>query len=472
MPVALWWIRRDLRLSDNPALQAALHQGGGVIPVFILDPALLASPWVAETRLAFLFAGLRVLEKDLRRLGSYLVLRGGQPSEVLSTLLQETGAGRVFAEADYSPYARRRDERVARRLPLTLVEGLTIHPPQRILKADGGPYKRFTPFRQAWLALPWDGRVPEAPRSLVTPPGISTDDLPSLAESAHLGLFLAGEAEGLARLAEFSREGLHGYAGARNRMDLPGTSGLSPFLRFGMVSARQAALAVRQAGAATAAAGGDGGRSTGSPADPQVWLNELIWREFFIAILYHFPEVRQGSFREDLRRIRWREDPAAFAAWQGGRTGFPAVDAAMRQLSTTGWMHNRARMLAASFLAKDLLINWRWGELHFMKHLVDGDPAANNGGWQWTAGTGMDAAPYFRVFNPVLQGKKFDPLGNYVRKYVPELEHVPAEFIHAPWTMTAEQQRQFGCIIGGNYPAPIVEHARARERAANAYQYL
>jgi deoxyribodipyrimidine photo-lyase len=199
------------------------------------------------------------------------------------------------------------------------------------------------------------------------------------------------------------------------------------------------------------------------------WLTELIWREFFMAILYHFPDVLQRSFRANLRDIVWENDEAAFAAWCVGRTGYPVVDAAMRQLAQTGWMHNRARMIVASFLVKDLLIDWQWGERWFMQHLVDGDPAANNGGWQWTAGTGTDAAPYFRVFNPTAQGKKHDPNGTHVRRWVPELQRVSDRFIHQPWKMPPDMQREAGCIVGRDYPAPIVDHAWARERALAAY---
>jgi deoxyribodipyrimidine photo-lyase len=230
-----------------------------------------------------------------------------------------------------------------------------------------------------------------------------------------------------------------------------------------MLSARQAVMASLQTIKAAPNAEARQGAET--------WLDELIWREFYIHILYHFPHVRAMSFREDLRHVAWNDDETAFAAWCAGRTGYPIVDAAMRQLAQTGWVHNRARMIVASFLVKDLLIDWRRGERWFMQHLVDGDPAANNGGWQWTAGTGTDAAPYFRVFNPVLQGQKFDPDGTYVRRWVPELAGVPDKFIHQPWAMPPALQRQVGCTIGQHYPAPIVDHAHARERTIAAYAH-
>jgi len=245
-------------------------------------------------------------------------------------------------------------------------------------------------------------------------------------------------------------------------MDLNGTSGLSPYLRFGMLSAKQAAWAAREADARAKDAVARQGAET--------WLNELIWREFYAMILYRFPHVLRTAFRPALRSIHWRDDPAGFPAWAEGRTGYPVVDAAMRQLNATGWMHNRARMIVASFLVKDLLIDWQQGERYFMQHLLDGDPASNNGGWQWSAGTGTDAAPYFRVFNPVLQGKKFDPYGAYVRRWVPELSAVPDAFIHTPRSMPLDVQAQVGCVIEKNYPAPIIDHSMARQRVLEAYR--
>jgi deoxyribodipyrimidine photo-lyase len=276
--------------------------------------------------------------------------------------------------------------------------------------------------------------------------------------------FLPGEAEAQRRLATFGqgeKAPVFRYAGGRNRMDLAGTSGLSPYLRFGMVSARQAAATAR--GALEHAPNAEARKGA------ETWLNELIWREFYLTILYHFPQVRGASFRPEYDQIAWVNDEAAFAAWQEGRTGYPVVDAAMRQLKESGWMHNRARMIVASFLVKDLLIDWRWGERWFMQHLVDGDPGANNGGWQWTAGTGTDAAPYFRIFNPVLQSEKYDPDGEYIRQWVPELADVPHKFIHAPWEMPTEVQKEAGCLIGRDYPEPIIDHKQARERTLAAY---
>jgi deoxyribodipyrimidine photo-lyase len=337
--------------------------------------------------------------------------------------------------------------------------------PESLLKSDGNPYTIFTPFCKTWLSHPDLENPTIAPHHISMPVGVQGEDIPDQPRLPDTIPFVAGEGEGLRRLDIFT-EGLlapvYDYASNRDRMDLEGTSGLSPYLRFGMVSARQAIMAARDAET--------GLPINGSGRGASIWLTELIWREFYLYILKLFPSVRFHSFRSALRQIAWRNDREEFAAWSEGCTGYPIVDAAMRQLNQTGWMHNRARMIVASFLTKDLLVDWRWGERYFMQHLIDGDVASNNGGWQWTAGTGTDAAPYFRVFNPVLQGKKFDPMGIYIRRNVPELVYVPNEFIHEPWKMPDSIQKQTACLIGNKYPAPMVDHRLARERALFAYK--
>ncbi len=461
MKTALWWIRRDLRLADNPALSTALARAERVLSVFVLDPVFWHLPDVGEKRLAFLLRGLQELESALRARGSYLVVREGEPLSVLSVLMRESGAEMIFAEADSSPYARVCDAQVAASLPLSLIEGETVHAPGTISKKNGGPYTVYTPFKHAWrgLSLPRREELLPAPGRIPTPAGIASAPLPVPPALPGPALFPPGEIEARRRLETFVAEGIARYAQTRDRMDLSGTSELSPYLCFGMLSARQAVVAAIEACEQPEA-------REGAP----VWLDELIWREFYRHILYHFPDVARESFRETLREIPWDSDARAFAAWQEGLTGYPAVDAAMRQLRTTGWMHNRARMIVASFLTKDLLIDWRWGERYFMQQLVDGDLASNNGGWQWAAGTGTDAAPYFRIFNPVLQGEKFDPQGAYVRRWVGELARVPDRYLQRPWAMPEEVQREASCIIGKDYPAPIVDHAWARERTLEAYR--
>lgn len=466
---AIWWIRRDLRLSDNQALHAALEHSRTVLPVFVLDPALWNSGYTGDKRRAFLLGGLSALDADLRARGSRLIVRHGRPEEELARLRDETGATAVFAEADVSPYARRRDARVTAHVPLHLVGGLTVRPPEAVRKADGGVYTVYTPYNRAWRDLP----IPDArellpvPEAIPLPPDIDlarfhSETLPETPVLPSDVPFLPGEPEAQRRLQSFITKGIYSYTAGRDFMAQAGTSQLSPYLRFGMLSARQAAVAAMQA-------------RYDAPSDATwhsagVWLDELLWREFYMSILANFPNVRRESFRANLRHIAWDNDPDTFAAWQAGRTGYPVVDAGMRQLLASGWMHNRTRMIVASFLTKHLLIDWRWGEQHFMQHLIDGDPASNNGGWQWAASTGTDAAPYFRIFNPVLQGEKYDPQGDYVRRWVPELEGVPFAYLHKPWTMPADMQRKAGCIIGKDYPAPIVAHAWARQRALAVYK--
>ncbi|GIW12063.1 MAG: deoxyribodipyrimidine photo-lyase [Dehalococcoidia bacterium] len=450
------WFRRDLRLHDLPALAAALaHER--VAPLFVFDEALLAGRWRSPNRVAFLLGSLAVLAEELARRGSRLHLRWGRPVAVVPAFAREAGASVVYCSREYSPYGRRRDRAVAAALAaegrtLTRLPGVLVHEPEAVRKADGSPYTVYTPFRKSWEQVPRRQPLP-APERLPPPPPLAAGTLPSLAE---LGLDTPspqlpapGEVAARQRLQRFLDEGLAHYAERRDLLAVAGTSRLSQDLRWGLLSPLEVVSRTQ--------------------ASPQ-FVAELLWREFYYSILFHFPEVVHQEFQARYRGLPWREAPAELAAWREGRTGYPLVDAGMRQLAATGYLHNRARMVVASFLTKHLLIDWRHGERHFMELLVDGDLANNNGGWQWTAGVGTDAAPYFRVFNPVAQGQRFDPEGAYVRQWVPELRRVPTAYIHQPWQMPREVQEASGCHLGRDYPFPLVDLEAGRARALAAYR--
>lgn len=440
----IWWIRRDLRLQDNKTLLQALKDPP-ILPVFILDSLLLSS--VPDRRQNFLYQNLRKLQADLRSRGSDLIIRKGKPVEVLQDLLAESGANQIIAEEDFTPYARLRSVLVGGCLPLKLVQGqLGLHP-LAALKASGKPYQVYTPFKRNWLSLRRDIPIHPAPATIPTIPGVLSHELPPGTDDP---VFPSGEQAARERLRLFLEEEVSEYHLKRDRMDLDGTSKLSPYFHFGVLGLRTGLHFSLQS--VHSGQGGEGMR---------VWLNELIWREFYVHILFHFPEVRTQNFRTQYDSIGWRNDHSEYQAWKEGRTGYPIVDAGMRQLREMGWMHNRARMITASFLVKHLLIDWRWGERWFMECLLDADLAVNNGSWQWVAGTGTDAAPYFRIFNPILQSKKFDPAGNYIRSWVPELAGLEGSAVHAPW--------EKGLKVEG-YPQPIVDHKEARERALITYQ--
>ncbi len=460
MKTVIWWIRRDIRLQDNPALQEAVIQSSNILPLYIFDPKLLAHK--ADHRQSFLFEALRNLDSKLKTVGSRLTLISGNPREVLKTLVANLGAEAIFAEADYSPYARQRDQKIAMELPLWLVHGLTVFPPGVVVKNSGCPYTIFTPFNRAWKGLPHPSLSQNHKHGVhISPLPNSAPESEPIPLKAPNAAFPASTEEAHQRLSAFIASPIYRYDELRNRLDVQGTSLLSPYIRFGLISSHDvvdaAQLAIEKA------------PNQESRKNAEAWLNELIWREFYISILHHFPEVLEGSFRRDLRGIRWRNEPSDFRAWRDGLTGYPVVDAAMRQLKETGWMHNRARMITASFLVKDLLVTWQEGEAWFMENLVDGDPASNNGGWQWTSGVGTDAVPYFRIFNPVLQGEKFDPTGDYVRKWLPELKNIPGEFIHKPWMMDETALKNSGVKLGEHYPNPIVDHSIVKQRTMAAY---
>ena len=458
--VALLWFRRDLRLHDHPALTAAVASADVVVPVFVFDPALLGGRWPSPNRVWFMRESVAELSAALAARGAAMRILHGLPADVLPALAREVGATDLFLTRDANPYGRRRDRAVATAVEASGVavharSGLYVHEPDEIATRDGRPYTVYSPFRRAWDAqsrrdlLPAPDRIPGAPGVAVRPDPVPAMPPPT---ADHALIPTPGETAARARLARWLDGPVEGYAESRNRLDVEGSSRLGQDLRFGLLSPLE--VVDRAEGA------GDGRRT---------FTGEVAWREFYAHILWHHPRVAREPFQAAFAHLPVREDPDAFRAWAEGRTGYPVVDAAMRQLRAGGYVHNRARMIAASFLAKHLLLDYRLGEAEFMRHLTDGDIASNNGGWQWSAGTGTDPQPYFRVFNPILQGARFDPDGSYVRRWVPELRNVPAAVVHEPWTMSPAAQAAAGCRIGVDYPPPIVDHAEARGRALAVY---
>lgn len=464
---ALCWFRRDLRSEDHAALHAALTAAERVHCVFVFDTEILDSlADRRDRRVAFIHASAAELGRALKALGGGLIVRHGASRDEIPRLAAELDVDAVYANRDYEPAAAARDAAIAHALEadgrrLALGKDQVIFERDEILTQGGKTFTVFTPYRNAWLrklsarALQTHEIAPYAAR--LAPAGAEST-LPSLealgfepVDPAALGAE-AGMSGARNRLERFLPR-LGEYHERRNAVDEDGTSRLSVHLRFGTLSVREAARAAWLA---------DG-------PGPAAWLNELAWRDFFFMIVHHFPHVAERAFRPEFERVPYTNDPQRYAAWCEGRTGYPLVDAGMRQLNATGFMHNRLRMLTASFLVKDLHVDWRRGERYFAQRLLDYDLAANNGGWQWAASTGCDAQPYFRIFNPVTQSEKFDPLGRCIRRYVPELRGCSDALIHQPWRMTEEAQRAAGVRIGRDYPLPIVDHAEARREALALY---
>jgi deoxyribodipyrimidine photo-lyase len=446
MKIAVHWFRCDLRLSDNAALHAAVMAADAVIPLFIFDPGILRAPEVSGVQVAFMIECLRSLEKNIAAAGGQLVFRHGPVLEEIGAVLRESRAHALYYNRDDEPYARERDaavEKLARQLGIEVhsEKDNVIHETGEILKADGRPYTVFAPYRNVWQAAPKPRIVPVAkipsPAGVKYPKGLPLPSAADLGFTVKIDLPPAGERAARDRLKAFAANDLPRYDQNRDFPARDGTSRLSSHLRLGTLSPRTVLAAAEKA------AGADPSARRGA----ETFIGELVWRDFYKQILGHFPHVARGSFRPPYDAIPWENNEKLFAAWCEGRTGYPLVDAGMRQLNATGWMHNRLRMVVAMFLTKDLLISWQWGERYFMQKLLDADLAANNGGWQWSAGTGTDAQPWFRIFNPTTQAKKFDPEGVFIHRYVPEAD-LPA------------------------YPAPIVDHATQRLKALALFAAL
>ncbi len=472
--LGLVWFRRDLRLTDNAALAAALAQCRRVHCAFMFDRVildqLLSDGIRADRRVDFIHRSIVELDASLRKLGAALIVRHAVPADAVPQLASELGVDAVFANADYEPYAVQRDQSVGRALSAQRRELLqfkdhVVFEKDEVLTIGRTPFNVFTAYKNGWLkkvgasdlaeldtskhsdrlALPPDpGPIPTLQQLGFEPTNL--DDLP----------LPAGEA-GARQMFDDFKSRIDRYQEARNFPAARGPSYLSVHLRFGTISTRELARFAYQ-------------RRDSSGAS--VWLSELIWRDFYQMILWHHPHVVDHAYRPEFDRIRWATGADAdrlFAAWCEGRTGYPLVDAAMAQINRSGYMHNRLRMVTASFLTKDLGIDWKRGERYFARQLNDYDLAANNGGWQWAASTGSDAQPYFRIFNPVTQSEKFDPNGDFIRRYLPQLAKFTAKEIHSPWLVSAERQRDAGCIVGRDYPKPIVDHTAARKKTLERF---
>lgn len=455
---SLCWFRRDLRSYDHAALHLALTQSRNVHCVFVFDTQILDKlRHKADRRVEFIWHSIVELHTALEKMGGGLIVLHGDAAKEIPRIARALGVNAVFANHDYEPQAIARDDAVALALRESGIEfnfskDQVVLEKYEVLTQAGKPFTVFTPYKNAWLKRLTDDdvaayEIEKFKQHFAHPNSTSMPTLAQMGfEKTNIINYLKCGMSGAQELLGDFLGRIDQYKDARDFPAVRGVSYLSVHLRFGTVSVRELVRAAR-------AVSGRGA---------ECWLSELIWREFYFNILHHFPHVTERAFRPEYDAVKWENDAALFGAWCEGRTGYPIVDAAMRQINQTGYMHNRLRMIVASFLTKDLHIDWRWGEKYFADHLNDFDLAANNGGWQWAASTGCDAQPYFRIFNPITQSERFDAEGKFIRKYIPELAHCDNKYIHAPWLMTPLEQQASGTVIGKDYPAPIVDHATAR----------
>lgn len=474
--ISILWFRRDLRLADNPALSDAVARGA-VIPVYIDDHDAQSAWSACAANRWWTHHSLESLQKSLAAKGSRLIIRKGPASKILKSLINETGAKAVVWNRVYDPSGIARDKVIKEELRSQNIDavshkGALLLEPHEVANKQGAPFLVYTPFWRASYStlavpkpLPAPSRIP-APSAW--PKGVELDSLGMLPkipwDSTMRSEWVPGEPAGGARLRQFAGGPVLGYSSQRDFPSVDGTSAISPYLAHGEVSPRQAWHEVMEAQ----------GLSQGGarPEGVEVYFKEIVWREFAYHLLYHFPQTTEAPLKEAYARFPWRTDAVQLRAWQQGRTGYPLVDAGMRQLWATGWMHNRVRMVVGSFLVKHLLLPWQHGARWFYDTLVDADLASNTLGWQWTAGSGADAAPYFRIFHPVGQGERFDPEGIYIRRWVTELKNLPAPHVHRPWEAPEDVLKRAGVSIGKTYPKPIVDHDMARKRALAALASL
>lgn len=475
---SLCWIRRDIRLQDHCALHHALKDSEQVYLVFVFDHHIISklNANSGDRRLTFICQALDDLNQELTSRGGALILRYGDPIQAIAEVVRELNIDALYYNRDYEPYAKKRDQTVQQQLSKKIsvfsYKDHVIFEKNQIRKNDGTPYKVFTPYKNKWLETyhqlsegrelkeyrPQDLNKKLARESKYA---LKTDSATFLQKHSSLtllpSLYEGTRKKALTALNHFIKQKLDCYHEARDHISLGeqmGTSGISPYLRHGLLSIREAfrpALAAQGKGA-------------------EVWVSELIWREFYQMILDEFPHVQNSSFKKDYDNIKWPNDKKLFKAWSQGQTGFPIIDAGMRCLNQTGLMHNRMRMICASFLCKTLLVDWKWGEDYFAKLLMDFDLAANNGGWQWSSSSGCDAQPYFRIFNPFTQSEKFDPQGQFIKTYCPELKEINDKNIHRPSLLSQELQEKFHCHIGRDYPQEVVDYKKNRDKAIQLYK--
>ena len=478
MSPILVWFRRDLRISDHTALGNALLSGRPILPVFIFSPKLIQEEAFGAPLTHFFFESVKSLAQNIAFLGGKLILRTGDFKAELAKLMAETGATTLYFNQDYEPDMVARDEAILhffqqQNIAVKTFKDQVLFEKSEILNGSGQPYKVFTPYSKNWWAQLAQNPPTLLPRPLATSnwyknDGLSSDEIPNLADfgldiSPYQLLVHPGEKAGRFALQAFLSKAPN-YKTDRDIPSIEGTSFLSAHVRAGTISVRETFHHVEKLRQQT--------RDDSAREGYFTFLNELCWRDFYFQILHHFPQVIASDFNPNYAHVKWNLPDERFEAWKMGKTGYPIVDAAMRQLLLHGWMHNRLRMITASFLTKHLLIHWKHGERFFAHHLVDYDAAANNGGWQWSASTGTDAQPYFRVFNPTAQSEKFDANGDFIKRYCPELAKVPPKYIHEPSKMPLAVQEALGCVMGKDYPFPIVEHSLARQKAIDAFKNI
>ncbi len=471
----LLWFRQDLRLDDHPALHQAIQEGYSIIPIYIWSPEEEGNWPLGGASKWWLHQSLKKFSAEIKKMGSSLILRQGPALRVLEDLLKETQASGIYYHRRYEPAVIERDKKISAHFSKKGVEvksfnGSLLFEPWEIQNRQGEPFKVFTPFYKACLSkgeilapflekIPFEASLPSSLslQELQLEPG--NDWAKGIGEA-----WKPGSNGALTELERFLNFGMEAYLDERDRPDFLGTSRLSPHLHFGEISPRQIWHAVQQYISLSSA--------QGLVKHAEGYLRQLIWREFAYHLIYHFPHTPEQPLRTEFSKFPWSQDPAVLRAWQKGLTGYPIVDAGMRELWTTGWMHNRVRLIVASFLVKDLLIPWQEGAKWFWNTLVDADLANNTLGWQWTAGCGADAAPYFRIFNPVTQAEKFDPKGEYIRRWIPELSHLPIPWIFKPWEAPAQILQKAKVVLGNDYPKPIINHQKARACALAAFDKI